>query len=120
MSEQDVPRGDELPVLQRAYDLCRDTVPAIHEFPKPFRFTLGERLEAGLLDLVLWLREARFREGRATALLRADRAVERVRVLVRLACDWRVVSRQRYGAVAETLTEIGRMVGGWRKAAAQP
>jgi hypothetical protein len=75
MSESDVPGAGELPVLQRAYDLCRDTVPAIHESPKAFRFTLGERLEGGRLDLVLHLREARFREGRAAALLSADRAV---------------------------------------------
>ena len=104
-------------VCQHAYDLVRDLIPVIHRFPRDFRFTLGERLERSVLDLMLCLRDARFPHRRGAALAGADKHLDRARVLCRLACDLRAMSTGAYGRAAEALALIGRQVGGWRKLA---
>ncbi len=115
------PRKDEpLLVAQRAYDLVRDFVPAIRNFSRDSRFTLGERLEGTLLDLLLDLRRLKFVRDRPALFETVDERLDRARVLLRLACDWRQVSEPRYGEVAEALSEIGRMVGGLARRGGSP
>ena len=42
--------------------------------------------------------------------------LNRMRFLLRLAKDLKLMSVDSYGHAAERVEEIGRMVGGWRKA----
>jgi hypothetical protein len=69
-------------------------------------------------DLRELLEEANLRRGRARIerLQRADEALARLRVYLRLALRWGWVSDGQYGHVAEMVAEIGRLLGGWQKA----
>ncbi len=111
---------EPLVVAQRAYDILRDAVPTIDRFSRDRRFTLGERLEETLLDLLLLLRRLRFVRDRAPVFDAVDESLDRARVLWRLACDWRQVSVPRYGQAIEALGEIGRMLGGLARRSTLP
>lgn len=56
------------------------------------------------------------RRERGRLLGRANLGVEKLRFLFRLAMDLRHLDRRRYEHAARSLDEIGRMIGGWRKA----
>ncbi|NWF84546.1 MAG: diversity-generating retroelement protein Avd [Bryobacteraceae bacterium] len=103
-------------VVVRAYDFVRWLIPKAERFPRNFRFSLGERLVAASLDLLLDLVEAAYASDKSRALERAARCVNSVRYLVRLSKDLKIMTVESYGFACERIEEIGRMTGGWQKA----
>jgi hypothetical protein len=71
------------------------------------------------LELLLGLVEAAYTANKHGLLQQAGAKVNGLRYLLRLAKDLRLLSVDAYGFAAERLDEIGRMVGGWQKAAAK-
>jgi hypothetical protein len=108
-----------LPVVQKAYDLTRWLLPVVEDFPRKFKFTLGDRLQAAALDLSLALVEASHARARERPLHRADRLLDQLRLLGRLAHDLRLLPLRRYERLSEAVEEIGRMIGGWLRHARQ-
>lgn len=43
---------NELPIIQRTYDLIRWYVPILNRLPRQHRFLLGDRIITGLYDLL--------------------------------------------------------------------
>ena len=80
-------------------------------------FTVGERLTGNGLDLLTTLVEAAYANDKSELLQDANRKINATRYLLRLAKDLRLMSMDAYAFSAEKLDEIGRMAGGWRKAA---
>ncbi len=90
-------------------------------FPKAVRFTFAARIDNLALDVLERLVDARYSGGRgkAAALRDADRALARLRVLLRLAHQRRYLDHRGYEHAARQLDETGRMLGGWRTQQAQ-
>lgn len=109
----------ELPkAVHDCHDLLVWLIPRLDHFPRNRRFTLGERIESGLLDVLEDLTHAAYaRSERARALSRANRRLQVVRHLWRLAHELEVVGLRHYGHGAELLTTLGRQIGGWQRQA---
>jgi len=60
--------------------------------------------------------EATYTKERVQHLRRANLGIEKLRFLLRLAADLRVLDRRRYEHAARSLDDTGRMIGGWIKA----
>jgi hypothetical protein len=56
-----------------------------------------------------------FPARRSQSLERADEAVVRIRLLMRLACELGGMSAAQLGYASSELDGIGRMIGGWRR-----
>lgn len=104
-------------VVGKAYDFALWLLPKVETFPRSHRFTIGERLSAQGLDVLVLLTEAAYSSGKDDLLTQANRKINSTRLLLRLAKDLRLLSLDGYAFAAERLDEIGRMVGGWRKSA---
>lgn len=102
-------------VVVDMYELVKVSLPAIARFPRTHRFTVGQRLEERLLDVLELLERARFGDGREDALRKADRRLQTVATLFRLSCDMQYMSQGQYGELSERLVGVGRQIGGWRK-----
>lgn len=111
--------GEPAVVVQHAYDLTLWLVRKVEKFPRSFRFTVGDRVIARSLDLLETLVEAAYSADKRSLLDRANRSVSGLRYLLRLTVDLKLLSGDSQEFAAGRLEEIGRMVGGWRKAAAQ-
>jgi hypothetical protein len=107
-------------VVGKAYDFVLWLLPKVENFPRAHRFTVGERLTAHGLDLLTSLVEAGYARQKGELLEQASRKVNSTRYLLRMAKDLKLMSIEAYGFSADKLDEIGRMVGGWSKAAAKP
>ena len=90
--------------------------PAIEKFPKSHKFTLGDRIQNQALDILEALIEATYTRERVLHLRRANLGIEKMRFLIRLAADLKVLDRKKYEFAARTLDDIGRSVGAWAKA----
>lgn len=104
-------------VVQKAYDWNIWVFPHVEKFPKSYRFSLGENLVNGSLSLLMNLVDATYHTRNTGALGNAVRDVNRLRYLVRMSKDLKVLSSGSYEFAAKGLDEIGRMAGGWFKSA---
>lgn len=105
--------GGEAKVLLDGYELTKEVLPAIARFPRTHRYSLGERIEGRLFDLLGFLEEARFSRERARTLAQADARLRQVGTFLRLACDLRLMSQGQYGQLCERIATIGQQIGGW-------
>jgi hypothetical protein len=97
-----------------AYALAKILHEAVVRFPRAERPGLGADVERGCREVLGRLVEARMAEGGKTAALRAAAVdLEKLRFLVRLACDFRLMSVGQYEIATGTVDRIGRMIGGW-------
>jgi len=71
--------------VQSCHELLLWLIPQLDQFPRSRRFTLGERIEAGLLDVLELLVEAAYTRNKEAPLRRAHLRLEVVRHLWRLA-----------------------------------
>ncbi len=101
----------------KAYDFVLWLLPKVENFPRTHRFTVGDRLTTHGLDLLTALVEAAYAREKSGLLEQASRKVNSTRYLLRIAKDLKLLSIEAFGFSAEKLDEIGRMVGGWSKAA---
>ena len=99
----------------KTYDLVLWLVQKVENFPRSYRFTVGERLTANGLDLLAVLVEAAYAKEKTALLEQASRKVNATRMLLRMAKDLKLLSMDAYAFSAGSLDEVGRMVGGWSK-----
>lgn len=107
----------ETPIFTRTYDFLTWLLPKTNDFPRAHRHTFTRRLLDAAFDLRERLEEANLRQGQARAerLHRADEALARLRVYMRLAMRWDWMSGSQYRHSSGMLVEIGRLLGGWQK-----
>lgn len=99
--------------VQSCHELLLWLIPQLDKFPRSRRFTLGERLEAGLIEVLELLVEAAYQRNKDAPLQRANLRLEVVRHLWRLAHELKVVAVRQYEHGAKLLDELGRQIGGW-------
>jgi len=101
--------------IEAHYQFVLWLVPAVARFPKRPKFTLGDRIENTALDVFEALIDATYTKERTLHLRRANLGIEKLRFLLRLAADLRLLDRRRYEHAARSLDETGRLIGGWMK-----
>ncbi len=99
--------------VQSCHELLVWLIPQLDNFPRMRRFTLGERLETGLLQVLEALVEAAFSRQKSAILARANRQLEVNRHLWRLALELQVINLKRYEHGAKLMNDLGRQIGGW-------
>lgn len=102
-------------VVEKTYDFLLWLLPKVEKFQRSFRFSVGDRMVAAGLDLLLALVEASFSVEKGALLETANRKANGLRYLLRLSKDLKLLTLDSYGFAAVRLEEIGRMIGGWQK-----
>ncbi len=113
--------GNESPIFARTYDLLRWLLPLTLKFPRQQRFVLASALQQSAMRLHERLIEAAHGDDRQTPglLNQVDVELDKLRHYLRLCRDLLLVSDGQYEHAAIRLEEIGRLLGGWCKAAAR-
>jgi hypothetical protein len=101
--------------IAKTYDLLKWLLPIVSRFPKDKRYTLGQRLENKLLDILELLLSANYSKDKLGLLRKANIELECFRYLIRLSVDLRFINLKRYEFISQQVNEIGRLVGGWIK-----
>ena len=106
-------------ILTRTFDLLAWLVPRSERFPKIHRHTVTQRLLNAALDFQEALFEAQNQGGttRQKHLRTADAHLNKLRLYLRLAHQWRWLNDGQYRHVSVLVAEIGKLLGGWMNAA---
>jgi len=104
------------PALEAMYRFVLWIIPTVEKFPRSQKFLLGDRIQTAALDALERLVEATYTRQRTAMLAAANLGVEKLRFFFRMAKDLRYLDPRRYEHAARALDDIGRLIGGWRKA----
>jgi len=105
----------QLIIFQKHFDLMVYSFPIIGRFPKDQRFVLGQQIENQMLDIGKMIVHANKLKQKKAKLYEIDIELEKLRFLIRIAKDLKVMTISKYGNHCERLDEIGRLLGGWMK-----
>jgi hypothetical protein len=89
------------------------------KFPKYERFRLAKKIDDALFEFHENLLCAVKLPDTKLSLEKADFALDRLRVYLRLSLEMKYTGDSQYRHAAEQLTEIGKLLGGWIKKASE-
>ncbi len=110
-----VKKISDLSAVTRSYDLSLWLLQRTGGFSRAHRHTLGTRIEEASLEVLELLIEAGYSREKIPPLERANRRIERLRYLIRLAHDLKLLAPNQYVFASEALFVLGSEVGSWRK-----
>src|SRR5271170_1857770 len=107
------PRQEPPILLVKWYDVTKWMLERVESFPKNQRFIFGQRLADRVLGILELLVEAAYSPRKADLLARANRELEVVRWLIRIATARKLFTPRQYEHCWMSVNECGRMLGGW-------
>jgi hypothetical protein len=111
----------DIPILKKTYELYK----LFHEYrrtvSKADKFTIYERSENLIVDIVELFLEAGYSKSgnKAPLLEKASVKLNALRFFIRLMKETRVIDLKKYVALQAHIDEIGRMLGGWIRSNSQ-
>ena len=105
----------EVDAVTKLYDFILYLIPKLEKFPRNQKFLLGDRIETTLLDTLELLIEAAYTRRKTELLTRANLRLERLRYLLRLCKDLKLINLKTYEYTAKSIDTVGASVGGWLK-----
>jgi four helix bundle protein len=110
------------PIFTKTFDFVTWLLAVTNHFPRSQRFVVTKRLLDAALNFQELLVDANTRRGRARLahLDLADAELDKVRLYLRLAFRWQWLKPGQYKHAAGQVTEIGKLLGGWKKVTRQP
>ena len=111
-------KNDAVPVaISDCHQLLVWLIPHLDQFPRVRRFTLGEKLEKVLLEVLEHLLDAAYQRPaqKGLVLQQANRKLALARHLWRLGFELKSCSFKPYHHGSEMMVALGRQIGGWRK-----
>ncbi|MEA5466661.1 diversity-generating retroelement protein Avd [Leptothoe sp. PORK10 BA2] len=98
---------EDLPIIQKTYDLIKWYVPILHRLPRDYRFTLGDRMITGLYSLLEDLVQARYSHDKLNRLKAINSSLDILRYQTRLLLDFELVQPRRYEYASGLINTIG-------------
>lgn len=102
-------------LFKKTYELLLFVYPIVNRFPKNQRFVLGQQILNALIDFLKILIEANSISRRFFLLKKASVELDKIRFLIRLGKDLRLLSGKSYETLSERINEVGRLLGGMIK-----
>jgi four helix bundle protein len=109
----------DLKIFAKAYDLIQYLHREIAGFPKSEKPVLGKRIYDTLLRVLEYIITANEESIKMPHLKKASVELEELRIFIRLANDFHLISINKYGIICKKIDEIGRMLGGWIRVCAK-
>lgn len=101
--------------VSQMYDFLLYAIPQMAKLPKNHRYLLGERIETTSLSVLELLVAANYKKEKLQELMLANIEIQKLRFLIRLSKDLKLLSIQKYETMSKMLVDIGKQTGGWRK-----
>jgi hypothetical protein len=104
-----------LPIYKQTYDILLRTMAATKEFPREYKFTLGQKIKDELIDLVILIYRANSAMDKKQHIESILERVQAIQLLMRLSHDMKILSRRHYAALAEMTDSLAKQAQGWLK-----
>jgi hypothetical protein len=106
---------NELPIIQKTYDLIRWYMPILNRLPRDYKYMLGDRMMNGMYDLLDGLVIAKYATDKLTILQSLNSKLDILRHQTRLLLDCDLIKAHRYEYAGQLINNIGTDLGAWIK-----
>lgn len=106
----------ELPVYGDTYQLILKIFEYTKDFPKEYKYTLGQDMKRDALHLLRSIYRANKHKNRAEQLDVFLDEFELLKLEIRLSTDMKLLSIKKQVALSALMSSIGKQVTGWRNA----
>ena len=104
----------DIPILKRSYDLYKIFYDYRKLVPKNARFSIYERSENLIVEIVEFLLEAGYSKNDKSLLLeKASVKLNILRFMIRLMKETNIFGTKKYVVLQATVDDLGRQLGGW-------
>lgn len=114
-SDQAARSEPEFPIFAKWFDFVNWFLPCADKLPKKVRFSLTNRMTNLAIDVMEDLTEARYRRDKGAILRSINLKLERLRLLMRLCFEQKLIAYKTYEHAIKRINETGKMLGGWIK-----
>lgn len=106
-----------LPIINKSYELYKALVETNNHLDKRWRYSLGQKTEESVLDLIQSLIMAKNapKPMKAAYLIKATSHQEILVLKLRLYLELELANKTKIFQLQANLTETGKMLGGWLK-----
>jgi hypothetical protein len=104
-----------LPIYKAAYDLLLRLMMATKDFPRDYKYTLGQKMRDEVLGLILFIYRANSAVDRTAHITEIVERIQLVEVMLRMSHDLRVLPRGQYAGLVEMTDSLARQAQGWLK-----
>jgi hypothetical protein len=104
-----------LPIYKQTYDILLRTMTATKEFPREYKYTLGQKIKDELIELVVMIYRANTATDKARHIESIVERVQAIQLMLRLSHDMRILPRRHHAALSEMTDELARQAQGWLK-----
>lgn len=110
---------DSLPIINKSYEVYKSIIELNAKLEKRWRYSLGLSLENSILDCmeILIMAKSAPKPLKAGYLLKAIAKLEITTLKLRLVLELKLVNETKLFQIQANFAEIGRMLGGWLRAA---
>lgn len=105
-----------LPIYKLTYDILLRIMQITKNFPREYKYTLGQKLRDEIIDLVILIYRANSAKDKTEFLSMIVDRVQLIQLLIRLCHDIRILQRKHYADLAEKTDSLARQAQGWLRA----
>lgn len=105
----------DLPVYKACYSLLLETTRLMPNLPRDARFTIGQELRKGVMDIMKMIYRANATRNKVPIIARMRETLLEVQLDTRLMCELKYISERLYVKLAEQTADISRQLAGWEK-----
>ena len=109
-----------LPIYKVAYDLLDVVTDFAKNMPRRFKRTIGGKITSECIEITVLIFRANVAQDKEPHLLELIERLQVAELLIRLAMDKRLISKDAYAKAVELTTSIGKQANGWRRSAHRP
>ena len=106
---------EHLPIYKQTYDILLRTMVATKDFPREYKYTLGQKLRDELIELVVMIYRANTTMDKRKHIETILERIQAVQLLMRISHDMKILARSHYAALAQMTDILGRQAQGWLK-----
>lgn len=106
-----------MPIVHKAAEAYKLWHTFLQHFPRLSRFTLGTKIDSLFAEIVelLFLAGYTSKSQKLVIVQRAATKLDALRFFLNIAWEIKALDGKKYIRLSEPLTEVGKMLGGWRK-----
>jgi hypothetical protein len=108
-----VAQYQHLPIYKQTYDILLRTMVATKDFPREYKYTLGQKLKDELIELVVMIYRANSARDKSQHISEIMERIQAIHLIMRLSHDMRILSRRHYAALAQMTESLARQAQGW-------
>ena len=104
---------DTLLIYKATYDVLLRTMHAISHFPREYKYSLGEKIQNEMIELVISIYKANSNYNKREFLSRMQEQIQLIYLLLRISHDMKLMPTEKYAGIVEMIDEVASQAKGW-------